>query len=99
MLVNSNKGVQWIFRICKNVFQILSMKYNLSATFLSEIYGQSKTANQEMQNHSSIFVNAKQGHILKKQAMSKFVNNHNRLVLIMQYVFIVTKYWHLSISL
>ena len=54
--LTSDRGLQFISEVWKNLCKIFGIKVNLSTALHSEIDGQSENANQEMERHLCTFV-------------------------------------------
>ena len=58
--LTSDRGLQFILRVWKNLCKILGISTSLSTSFYPEIDGQSEIANQEMERHLCTFINYQQ---------------------------------------
>ena len=58
--VISNKGLQFIAGLIKELNKMLGIKTKLSIAFYSQINGQTERANQELEQYSKMYINHRQ---------------------------------------
>ena len=75
--LTSDRSLQFISGVWKNLCKIIGIKFNLSTAFYPETDGHSEIANQEMERHICIFVKYQQDDWSKKLAMAEFAANNN----------------------
>lgn len=96
--LTSDRGLQFILRVWKNLCKILDIKVHLSTAFHPETDEHREIVNQEMEKHLCTFVNYQRDDWSAKLAMAKFAANNNELASIKLFPFFASKDLHSCIS-